>query len=317
MWPLLYKKPAKNNPHKSNSQYIDCDLSAKFSKIKGCSFVGSCQKSPNGKFIIAWRQQGRTPNEMGSYLFASSNKIKFTKKMKRPLHGAAANNGNFILCSTPDPQKLNSSLYSFNSNGKLILKHGFTAILYNCGISECGRHAITQCCNSDTEDSGLLTLFDLKEKKVIWKLRPRPGWADSYKFDLDKKCISLIYRDYGALRYDFEGNFLDKEKWEIKRIKYARSFDLLWIAEEKLETLKNKHPTNEGKQEIISLLERAFDTSSEKEFKTKAMAYRRMGEVHEVFGETDQTIKYFELALSIDPKVGIQRRFNSLKRTQT
>ena len=72
--------------------------------------------------------------------------------------------------------------------------------------------------------------------------------------------------------------------------------------------------SNEEAEEILSLLSNALKKGLDEYPNEKASVYRTIGEVHEALGKIDDAIKNYEIALQINPKVGVKRRLNALKK---
>lgn len=87
--------------------------------------------------------------------------------MTHPMHGAVANNGTFILADAKQNADLNDALSAFDIHGKQIILRNFKANIFNCGISDDGRLAACQTCNSsDENDSSILVIVDLEGREL-------------------------------------------------------------------------------------------------------------------------------------------------------
>lgn len=290
-----------------------------FVRIDEINFFGKYSKSPNGQFIIAWSdfdyESGiggfRTSGE-GTYVVAKNDEVILVGKLQRPNDCKISNNGNFIVNDWLFGEGLKGIYYAFNLSGQILLNHTLSANLFNNGISENGKYVVCQCCNSDTDDSNTLYFFDLEKGSLLWKINPEVGWADSYYFDCEKMELHLIYKEKGIFRYNFNGSFLDKEKWESERINYLSAFEISDIAKERFKEKKNN--MNEGiADEIILLFERALGEGLDKYPNEKAIVYRSIGEIKELLGKIPDAIHFYELALEHNEKVGIKRHLKMLK----
>ncbi len=290
-----------------------------FARVDDINFFGSFSKSLNGLFTIAWSdfdwESGiggfRTSGE-GTYIIAKNDVVKQIGKLERPNDGKISNNGNFIINDWLFGEGLKGIYYAFNLSGEILLKHSFSANLYNNSISENGRYCVCQCCNSDTDDSNTLNFFDLEEGSILWKTNPETGWADSYYFDCEKMELHLTYKEKGIFRYSFNGNFLDKEKWETERINYLSAYEISDLAKERFKEKKN-NMNEEIAEEIILLFERALEEGLYKYPNETAIVYRTIGEIKELLRNIPEAIHYYELAFEHNSKVGIKRHLKMLK----
>lgn len=320
MWPFSSKK--KIEVAETHPGGIVSKTGTNFVSVYSIDFFGPYSESENRKFLVAWsdadRKKGiggfRESGE-GSYILAEDTVVLISGRLQRPNDGKVANNGTFIINDWMFGEGLKGTFYAFNKLGNQLVQHRFTANLLNNGIAEDGRFAVCQCANSDTEDSGVLALFDLNKGMLLWKIQPESGWADSYHFDCEGKKILLCYREKGEYRYSFGGDFIEKDKWQIERINYVSAFELSLIAKERFKEKYNSLSEADA-QEILLLLDRALNKGLDGYPNEKAAVYRTMGEVKESLGKITEAIYNYELALEVNPKVGIKRRLDTLKKQQ-
>jgi tetratricopeptide (TPR) repeat protein len=318
MWPFSRKK--KIEVAETRSGNILSKTGENFVSVYSTDFFGPYSESENGKFLIAWsdadREKGiggfRESGE-GSYILAEDTVVLISGRLQRPNDGKVANNGTFIINDWMFGEGLKGTFYAFDKLGNQLVQHRFTANLFNNGIAEDGRFAVCQCANSDTEDGGALAFFDFEKGILLWKIHPESGRAESYYFDCEKKELLLRCRERGEYRYSFAGQFIDKDKWEAERINYASAFELSLIAKERFKE-KGTGLSEADAQEILLLLGRALKKGLDEYPNEKAAVYRTMGEVKESFGEISDAINAYELALELNPKVGIKRHLDILKK---
>lgn len=318
MWPFSSKK--KIEVAETHSGSIVSKTGTNFVSVHSTDFFGPYSESENGKFLVAWSDADRErgiggfrESGQGSYILAEDTVVLISGRLQRPNDGKVANNGTFIINDWMFGEGLKGTFYAFDKLGNQLVQHRFTANLFNNGIAEDGRFAVCQCANSDTEDSGVLAFFDLNKGLLLWKIQPESRCADSYHFDCEGKEILLRYRERGEYRYSFGGDFIDKDKWQAERINYASAFELSLIAKEHFK--EKYHSLSEADaQEILLLLERALNKGLDEYPNEKAAVYRTIGEVKESLGTIPDAIHYYEMALKLNPKVGIKRRLDILKK---
>lgn len=315
MWPFSKKKKVQKRSHQSVSRVGSASV-----RVSSIDFFGSYSESKNGEFLVGWSDSDRESgvggfrqSGEGSYILAEHDEVTTFGKLQRPNDGKVANNGTFIINDWMFGEGLQGTFYAFHKNGKRLIKHRFSANLYNNGISEDGRYAVCQLANSDTEDGGTIAFFDLEQGILLWQKHPDSGWADSYQFNLERNELLLRYRELGHFRYSFEGEFLDKERWEVARIKHASAFELSLIAKDRLKECGENMSANDA-EEILSLLNRAVHKGLDEYPNEKASVYRTIGEVKERTGNVEEAIQNYEKALALNPKVGVKRRLSALKK---
>lgn len=188
--------------------------------------------------------------------------------------------------------------------------------MLNTGLSESGQFAVAQLANSDSDDGGCLAFFDLFHRELLWKQVPVSGWADSYRFNDEARRLGLVYRDKGIYEYTYDGVFADSERWDEDRIKYASGFELVPIAHEKLKQLSDAGLKQEDADDLLQMLKRALKTNLNKFPNEQAKAYRVIGEVYEALGDVHVAIEKYEKAIELNPKVGVKRQLEKLKKQQ-
>ena len=97
-----------------------------------------------------------------------------------------------------------------------------------------------------------------------------------------------------------------------ERVIYANGYELFEIAKEKMDDLNYKNLNLSDYEEVLSILFKASNKDISNY--TKARVYRIIGEIYYNYGKKDEALKNFEIALSNDPKVGVKRLYDNLKK---
>ena len=159
---------------------------------------------------------------------------------------------------------------------KKLIQYKYNANLYNNGLSKNGEFAVCQTGNSDNEDGNKLSFFDLDKRRLVWKIEPKPQWADNYGFDIEKEILSLYYEDGRTYRYG-----------------------LLQVAN--LSTYS----------EFISMMKKALEKGVSEYY--QSLIHRELGEVYQKIDAQSEAIHHFEKAISLNPKIGVKKMLKSLK----
>ena len=103
-------------------------------RIPARDFFGSFSKSPNGEYLLAWRDAdptgrrgGYRESGKGDFLLIHGGQVAAEGRMERPKQGQVADNGTFILSDWRFGDQLRSTIYAFNKSGKLLIKQDFGA----------------------------------------------------------------------------------------------------------------------------------------------------------------------------------------------
>jgi tetratricopeptide (TPR) repeat protein len=256
-------------------------------------------------------------NENGIYILLEKGKVKIQAKMRHPGNGMVSNSGVFIL-SDLTSKGMYGIFNIINTDGETLIKQRCKANLGPTGISDDGNFAICQALESVSKsDSCKLYFFDIKNKKLLWKKLPETlgselNWPEGFRFDTKKKVLSLIHDKNRVYRYTFEGTFLDSKLYRDNRINTGNDIEFL----EAVSQLKVELSSNVDPREYDSLmvpLQKGLKRFSDKD--TKSKIHRVLGEIFHLQGNDAEAIKHFETALKLNPRVGVKRTLEKLKKT--
>ncbi len=276
-------------------------------------FTGEYHQSPNGKFILAWKNQ----SENGKYILLERGKVKLQAKMRHPSNGMVSNSGVFIL-SDLTPKGMYGVFHIINADGETLIKQKCKANLGPTAISDEGNFAVCQALESTSRsDSCKLFFFDVKNKKLLWNKLPETigselNWQESYRFDTKKKILYLMHDKNRVYRYTFEGTFIDSKLYRHDRISTGNDIEFLQAIKELKEEISVNTDPHEY-DELIAPLTKRLKRFSDKD--TKSKIHRLLGEIHHLQGNNIEAIKHFETALKLNPRAGVKRTLEKLKKT--
>lgn len=303
----FFKNKAK---HSQKSPKLDYSITCNILSVG--DFAGEFHQSSKGKFILAWKTQ----NENGKYILLERGKVKLQAKMRHPHNGIVSNSGVFIL-SDLTSKGMYGVFHIINSDGEILIKQRCKANLGPAGVSDDGRFAVCQALESTSKsDSCKLFFFDIMNRKLLWKKVPETigtelNWARSYRFDTKRKVLYLIHDKDRAYRYTFEGTFLDSKLYRHDRINFGNDIEFLEAVNElKVELSENTDPREYDA--LIAPLEKGLKRFSDKD--TKSKIHRVLGEIFHLQGNNAEAIKHFETALKLNPRVGVKRTLEKLKK---
>jgi len=267
-------------------------------RISSLKFSGDCSESVNGEFWVAWSDTYVL--KKNSWYFGQGDQILLSGEGQMLQYGKVVNNGNFIINDSPR-DNLGNTFYAIDKNGNTLIQYKFEETVSKNAISQDGNFAVCDC-------GGFLYFFDINSSSLIWKIKPRCGSGYACIIDVEKKQLHIKYLDERVYRYDFEGNFIDKEKWEEERITYGTIDELYLIAKELLSAIAKKHSTAAGSpisqdiaDRVLSVLNHALTAKEIDQYpKYKSIFYRMLGEVYEFQYDTDRAIENFEWALQFE-----------------
>ena len=277
-----------------------------FARIDEINFFGQYRNSADGTFVVAWEISGR-------FVLFENSKLLLKGEAKSPSDCHVANNGRFFIISqqsSPSDAPLDSFLY-FDKFGKLLTSGQLHAAIVNPSISETGKFAVFQSAASDNEDSMQLIVYDVDAKTILWQTEWGPHWAHAYNFDEANKKLTLIYPELGNYEFGPDGSFLSGDQWEIDQVKLSYGKELNQIVES---LILNNFEAAKSIRLLKLLNERSQERWFQNNPKDKSFILRSIGEVQLAMGQKTQSSETWERAVSLNPKIGLQRKLESLRK---
>ena len=201
---------------------------------------------------------------------------------------------------------LQSRFTAYDCDGRQLISEDFSANLMSNSLSPDGRYAICQMANAPgSDDSCRYMLFDLEARREIARWEVETGWAEGYGWDNGAEKVIICLKDGERVAYDFTGSMIDRDGWQRARIAAGD----LGVIKSLLGSQDSL--SEEMRAEIKTGLERAARNG---ELWGQARSYRLLGEMYEAEGELAKAIKAYDEALTLDPKIGVARRADKLRK---
>jgi hypothetical protein len=272
-------------------------------------FYGNREYSPNGNFCVSFAD-GHYENDKwkkGDIALIKDKKLLFKKKLQRPNDFFVSNDGIVIGCDWLNSDALTGKYLIFDSTGEELFAKKTTANLGNCAISENSQIALFETYNSDTNEGDKIFIIDVSQKHIIHKFE-RPTSFNSAIIDTEAKRIKLKSHKGFIFEIDFEGNQTNTEEYENHILTKGSVYDKLWVYADKPDKMKLKDP------KYLELLTMALTDIDATYSFGKDKIYRMIGYYHEANGNIEKTIENWEKAFMINPKVGVKRKLDVLKK---
>lgn len=308
------RTPERKGRNKRSDARLDIDeYSHGLVSIAQLDFIGHHAKSPNGSYRLIWADRtpdgsrgGNRESGHGSWSLLLHDQIVTSGKLERPQEGKVADNGAFILHDWMFGNGLQSRFIAYDRDGQQLINQHFAANLMSNSLSSDGRYAICQTANAPgSDDSCRYMLFDLEAQCEIARWEVETGWAEGYDWDTGAEKVIICLKDGERVAYDFTGSMIDRDGWQRARIAAGDLGVIKYL-------LTSQKPLSEGTRAEIKVgLERA---AREGELWGQARAYRFLGEMYEAEGEREKAITAYDEALTLDPKIGVARRADKLRK---
>ena len=293
--------------------------------IRSLDIEGRYIKSQNGQYAVIFDsgygeqyqdQDGRMATRWipGAFALVQNGNVIVSDNCPRPDEAAVSNNGNFVICELGDIGELKTTVHAYSTKTGLKTATEVQALPNCVGISDDGGFLAVQFCNSRSEDSGKLVLWNVDLSERIASFEPETGWPDKIRFRVTERVIILEYEKVGkkrSYRYSFDGEFLDRERYRIEEIEDASVSQMDYIIRRRF-----KDAAEEDLPGLRALIDDTLSRSFAGEPGYLASAYRLKGEIHEAMDERLPAIAAYERALDLNPKVGVKNRLKKLKKRQ-
>jgi hypothetical protein len=234
-------------------------------------------------------------------------------RLARPNDGKVANNGAFILNDWEFSNALSGTFFAFAPDGRTLVSRQYEANLFNNGLAADGGLAVCQTCNSsESQDSSILTMFDLVSGTEIASWRPESGWANFYEFPPGGQIIRFGYANSATFDYHISGEFTDRERWIDFELRHGN----LLLVENLLKNMA-ANPSQAIAEKLLAGIDVALAAGPRTDSRTRAWGLKLRGMCFEAQNASSQALTAYEQALSLDPKVGVKRRADQLRKAIT
>lgn len=272
-------------------------------------FYGSEEYSPNKVFCVSYCD-GHYENDSwqnGEVALIKDKTLLFRKEIQRPNDCHVSNNGIVICCDWQNSDALTGTFLIFDTTGEQIFSKKTSANLNACAISGNSKVALFETLNSNTEDSDSIFIVDIEQKIIIQKLE-RPSSFNKAIIDTDNKLIKLIDHRGFIFEINFKGKQTNKDDYENQIVTKGSVHDRLSLYSDIPDEVKLKE------EKYLELLTKALTDSNAPYSFGKDKIYRMIGEYYNANGDTEKTIENWDKAMQVNPKIGVKRKLETLKR---
>ena len=289
-------------------------FSDRFLTIDELDFVGQFSKSPNERYLVGWSDRspdGKTGGHryegMGRWILIRDNYLIAEGRLQRPQDGKVADNGTVLLSDWLFGDNLSGVLAAFSKDGEQLLAKKFSAKLADHALSSDGAYAICRTLNSPgSPDSCQIALFDILSGDELCRWTPEPAPISGFEFDVVAEQVHVLAEDGDRASYDFNGTMLNAEEWRSARLGRGDLNAIKAFIDSDGDDLL---------PDTVDEILKAIDTASKGDNDwVVARALRAKGEFLEKLNRPAEALEAYDGALVRDPKVGVSRRAEKLRR---
>lgn len=190
--------------------------------------------------------------------------------------------------------------------------HKVNAIIAQCNISDSGKYIVWQTATAKNDDSNSIFFYDVENQNLIWK---RPAYIHNkylrgiYIFDF----VEVQYDDL-IIKYDFEGNEIDKETNYYKLLKSKCVSPYYWnsCAYIMIDALNNNF-NKEIEKEITEKIYAAEHNANMSNYQL-SLTYRKLGDCYVKHNYKYKALNTYRKALMYNSKIGIKKTIIKLEK---
>lgn len=243
----------------------------------------------------------------GQIALIYKDQLCFRKKIDRPNDCLVTDEGYVICCDWLKDQSLAGVFRVFTANGHEIFSYRTTANLGKSAVSKNSKVAIFNTHVSQTEHSSQLFLVDLELCQIIRHF-DQPYYFIDADINTENERIRLKDHKKYIFEIDFYGQHTNKSEYDNQILTKGSVYDKLrWYNE------RDEITNFRDKKYLLTLIQALKNSDTLYSF-GKDRLLRKIGEYYNENGKFEKALSYWEQALNENPRVGIKKRYDSLKK---
>lgn len=272
--------------------------------------IGNEVYSENNNYCVVSSYGNSSNNGVVSLVRVSDQERLFKKSVPRPHDCHVSNNGIVVCCDWIgfDLSVQEGAFWVIDNTGKVLVSKNVSANVGNCAVSNDGKIGLFETFNSKTDDSDRIFLIDIETGHELLKF-PRPYSFVEAIIDSQTKRIRLIDNRKFVYEIDFNGTCVNEVEYEEQVISRGSVYDKLTYYYNKPSKMKF------ADNRYITILKQSLTDKDASYSFGQDKLYRLIGEYYEANGDMVQAVKNWEMAVKINPKVGIKRKLDLLRKS--
>lgn len=286
-------------------------------------FFGAAHLSPSKQWVVGCDDSdggGRGGNRErghGRVLLVEmpqGSAVCEVRNVARPFDVAVSNVGTFAVNDTGFGNELAADAVAFSAQGTELYRRHYSANIFSIAISPCGRFMAVQTCNAPkSPDGNLFEVLDILSKATLFSKAPDTPWSKKFVFDVDGGTLKQVWayvEGLGKFAYSPLGEFIGAKKYQAASLDKGDYASRLFAVEK----LLRESSDAKNAERALAVLESVLPEVPHAESSWHAKACRLKGEALEVLGRLAEAVSSYELAIGFDPKIGVKKRLDSLRK---
>jgi len=289
------------------------------SKIDDMMDFGMAQHSPNKHWSVGYWDPGPDASQKrrrGVRLRDNTTGriVATVNNLERPFSVDVSDTGIFGVNDAGQTSDLSANLVIFDTTGTQVYGRAYRANLAGFSISPCGGYVASQTCNSGNEDSFILEIHEVAQRRVLASCTPVAGWSSEYTLETEDGKLKRVFakiNHLGKFAYSPTGEFLDAKKFMSTRLTKGDPWTRIRAAGELVQT----DGSDKAVQRAFGVVEATIDAFQPgQDGRWLAGGYRLKGELLETMNRPAEAIEAYRAALGLDSKIGVKKRLAAMEK---
>ncbi|WP_316683769.1 hypothetical protein [Ralstonia holmesii] len=218
--------------------------------------------------------------------------------------------GVWVVDDEGSASELSSQVIAFGSAGEELYRRAYRANLLHLNISPCGRYIASVTANASNEDSYILEVHDVLERRVLFSRTPATTTLGTYVFEVtDNQLVKVFIKlpKLGRFGYSTSGEFIDEKKYRTARLTKGCYSERIPAAQE----LIAQDQSEKVLQQALASVDVAIAESGESR-SWQVSGWLLKGKILELLGQPGEAVDAYESARQLNPRAIAKKRIDAL-----
>lgn len=283
------------------------------SKIDDLLEMGLTVHSPNRKWTVGYSDPGPTLSRESAVRLRDNETREIcstVRSLVRPFAVDVSDVGVWVVNDAGPASELSSKVIAFNTAGEELYRRAYRANLMHLNISPCGRYIASVTANAPNEDSYILEVHDVQDRRVVFSRTPATTTQGTYVFESEDKQLVKVFAKLpklGRFGYSASGEFLDEKKYLTARLTKGSYGERIPAAQE----LIAKDRSEKALRQALESVEVAIAESGESR-SWQVSGWLLKGKILESLGQPGEAVAAYEAARQLNPRSITKKQIDAI-----